>query len=235
MEALASRLFGFSRRDFRLTRHIFSAFDSRRTGAMTIQEEHQRANTDHQTHSLPQIDTTDNRHFHTDEFQQEADDSVFNNVKQEDLNSEDFMMWSTIYTDKKDYAKASDLLNKSITLDSTDENAYFEYGKGLFAAQNYADALPKFSKAIDLGIQNVAAYVYKGITYYYLQDYTNAVTWLDKSIALNSTINSAYLWKANSLFAAGKFPEALAVYQTYLEKVPDDEFAKAQVDKIQKK
>ena len=159
-------------------------------------------------------------------------ESSFNNVKPEDLNSEDYMMWSTIYTDKKDYTKAGDLLNKSLVLDSTDENTYFEFGKMLFAAQNYADALPKFSKAIDLGIQNVAAYVYKGITYYYLQDYTNAVTWLDKSIALNSTINSAYLWKGNSLFAAGKFPEALDTYNLYLSKVPDDEFAKSQVDKI---
>src|SRR5205085_969105 len=75
-------------------------------------------------------------------------ETYFNKVKPEDLNSEDYMMWSTIYTDKKDYAKASDLLNKSLVIDSTDENTYFEYGKALFSAQNYADALPRFSKAI---------------------------------------------------------------------------------------
>ncbi len=161
-------------------------------------------------------------------------DEYFNKVKPEDMNSEDYMTIASMYSGEKDFAKAYPMFQKAIGIDSTDEEAYFEYGKALFADTNYADALPKFTKAIDLGIQNVAAWVYAGICYFYLGKYDDGVAILDKSIALNSGISSAYLWKANCLAAAKKNPEAIDAYKKYLTLQPDDQFAKDQIDRLSK-
>lgn len=161
-------------------------------------------------------------------------DEYFNKVKPEDMNSEDYMVWASMYSGEKDYVKAYPMFEKAISLDSTYEEAYFEYGKALFADTNYAVALPKFSKAIELGIQNAAAWVYAGICYFYLGRYDEGVTILDKSIELNPNISSAYLWKANCLAAAKKNPEAIDAYKKYLTLQPDDQFAKDQIDRLTK-
>jgi tetratricopeptide (TPR) repeat protein len=166
-----------------------------------------------------------------------AEDS-FSKVKPEDLNSEDYMKWSKIFSDKRNFSKAYELLDKSLSMDSVDENTYFEYGKALFSdttnANHYAAALEKFSKAIDLGIQNVAAWIYSGICYFYLNDFDKSVTMLNKSIDLNPNISSAYLWKGNALASAKKNPEAIDAYKKYLTMQPDDQFAKDQIDKLSK-
>ncbi len=158
----------------------------------------------------------------------------FNKVKPEDMNSEDYMVWASMYSDEKDYSKAYPMFEKAISIDSTYEEAYFEYGKALFADTNYAAALPKFTKAIDLGIQNVAAWVYAGICDFYLAKYDDGVAILDKSIALNPTISSAYLWKANCLAEGKKNAEAIDAYKQYLTMQPDDQFAKSQIDRLSK-
>ncbi|HEY3250080.1 MAG TPA: tetratricopeptide repeat protein [Ignavibacteria bacterium] len=165
------------------------------------------------------------------EYSQAED--YFNKVKPEDLSSEDYTKWYKIYLEKKDFTKAYEFLDKAILLDSTDENAYFEYGKALFSEQKYTEANEKFQKAIDLGILNVAAYVYMGISYYYLKEYDKGIELINKSIELNPKIGSAYLWLANNYVGAGKNPEAIAAYKKYLEFEPDDQFSKDQIQKLE--
>lgn len=156
----------------------------------------------------------------------------FAKVKTEDLNSEDYMKWSKIYTDKKEFPRAYELLDKATSLDENDENVYFEHGKALFNEQKYADAILKFNKAIDLGILNVAAYVYAGICYFYMNEFDKGIEILNKSIELNSNIASAFLWRANNYAGISKNPEACTDYKKYLEFEPSDTFAQEQVKKF---
>ena len=139
------------------------------------------------------------------------------------------------YSGEKQYSKSYPLFDKATALDTTYEDAYFEYGKALFNDTNYSAALQKFQKSIDLGIQNVAAWVYAGICEFYLNEYDKGVQFLDKSISLNPSIASAYLWKANNLAAAKKNQDAVASYKKYLELQPDDQFAKDQIEKLSKR
>jgi len=171
-------------------------------------------------------------------------EEYFNKVKLEDLNSEDYMKWSKIYTDKKEFTKAYELLDKALEIDSVDENVYFEYGKALFGEQKYGDALIKFNKAIELGVLNVAAYIYSGICYYYLEEYDKGIEIITKSIEISPNVASAWLWRANN-YANSSFKEGIAPedkksrelkacedYKKYLELEPNDAFAQEQVKKF---
>ena len=142
------------------------------------------------------------------------------------------MKWSKIYTDKKIYAKAYELLDKAISMDSNDENVYFEYGKALFNEQKYADAILKFNKAIEFGILNVAAYVYAGICYFYMNEFDKGIEILTKSIDLNPNVASSWLWRANNYAGLAKNAEACEDYKKYLEFEPTDAFALEQVTKF---
>lgn len=159
-------------------------------------------------------------------------EQYFKKVKEEDLNAEDYQKWSKIYVDKKEFAKAYELLDKALALDTNDENTFFEYGKALFAEQKYGDARIKFGKAIELGILNVAAYVYAGICDFYLNEFDKGAEILTKSIELNPNIASAYLWRANNYAGVSKNAEACADYQKYLTFEPNDTFAQEQVKKF---
>ncbi len=159
-------------------------------------------------------------------------EEFFMKVKQEDLNSEDYMKWSKIPADKEEYAKSYELLDKAINLDSNDENVYFEYGKTLFKEKKYDEALLKLNKAIDLGILNVAAYVYAGISHFYLNQFNEGILILTKSIELNPNISSAWLWRANNYAGISKNAEACADYKKYIEFEPTDTFAQEQVKKF---
>lgn len=171
-------------------------------------------------------------------------EEYFKKIKTEELNAEDYTIWSRIYTDKKEFSKAYELLDKALSLDSLDENVYFEYGKSIFSEQKYGDALIKFNKAIELGIVNVAAYVYSGICYYYLEEYDKGIEIITKSIELAPNVASAWLWRANnyanSSFKEGITPEdkksrelkACDDYKKYLELEPNDTFAQEQVKKF---
>jgi tetratricopeptide (TPR) repeat protein len=159
-------------------------------------------------------------------------EEFFKKVKPEDLNSEDYMKWSKIFTDKKEFSKAYELLEKAIAMDANDENVYFEYGKAFFNEQKYADAILKFNKAIELGILNVAAYVYAGICYFYMNEFDKGIEILTKSIELNPNVASSWLWRANNYAGMAKNAEACADYTKYLEFEPSDSFAKEQVTKF---
>lgn len=162
----------------------------------------------------------------------EKAEEYFKKVKTEDLNSEDYMKWSTIYTFKKEYSEAYQLLDQAVSIDSNDENVYFEYGKSLFNEQKYAEANLKFKKAIEFGILNVAAYVYSGICYFYMNEFDDGIDILTKSIGLNPNVASAWLWRANNYAGLAKNAEACADYKKYLEFEPSDAFALEQVTKF---
>jgi tetratricopeptide (TPR) repeat protein len=159
-------------------------------------------------------------------------ESYFNKVNAEDLNAEDYYKWSKIYLDKKEFAKAYELLDMAVSKDPEDPNVFFEYGKTLFNEQKYPEALDKFRKSIELGIVNVAAYIYAGICEYYLKNYAGGVEFLTRSIELNPNVGSAYLWRANCYASDNRNKEAIEDYRKYLEFEPGDEFALEQIKKL---
>jgi len=159
-------------------------------------------------------------------------EQYFNKVKPEDLNAEDYTKWSIIYKDKKEFSKAYQHLDKAVSLDSNDENTYFEYGKTLFADTNYARANVMFLKSIELGIINLGAYVFSGVCYYYTKEFDKGVEILLKCTEKDPNIKSAWLWLGNNYINLNKNAEACAAYKKYLEFEPNDQFALDQVARI---
>jgi tetratricopeptide (TPR) repeat protein len=159
-------------------------------------------------------------------------EQYFNKVKPEDLNAEDYTKWSKIFTDKKEFAKAYQLLDKAVSLDSNDENTYFEYAKAMFADTKYAEANTLFLKSIELGNINLGAYVFSGVCYYYTKEFEKGIEILNKCIEKDPAIKSAWLWRANNYINLNKNAEACNDYKKYLEFEPNDQFALDQVSKI---
>lgn len=159
-------------------------------------------------------------------------ESYFEKVNPEDLNSEDWIKKAEIHLKKEEFPLAYEDLNKAVSIDSTEPNIYFEYGKALFGEQKYQEALEKFNKSIELGQLNIGVYVYSGICYFYLKEYQSGVDIISKCIDKDPSIKSAYLWRANNYASLNKNAEACTDYKKYLEYEPDDQFVKDQVQKL---
>lgn len=159
-------------------------------------------------------------------------EQYFSNVKPEDLNAEDYTKWQLIYKEKKEFSKAYELLDKAVSLDSSEQNTYFEYGKTLFADTNYSKAVGYFLKSLELGNNNLGAYVFSGVCYYYTKEFDKGIEILTTCIDKDPTIKSAWLWRANNEINLNKSAEACNDYKKYLEFEPNDQFALDQVSKI---
>lgn len=164
--------------------------------------------------------------------------NYYNKVKPEDLNSEDQMNIGKIYTNLKDFPNAYEHFGSAIKMDTTDENAYFEYGKAQFSNQEYEASIVNFNKAIDLGLgqRNVGIYVYKGISYYYMKDYENAIPQFQKCLDSSPTSSISalcYLWIGNTYAAmGGKRQEAIDAYKKCLEFDPNNQDAKDGIQRL---
>ncbi len=77
--------FGWS---LRFARQIGLGFDNRSAGTMAVEEVDQRTKTGDEADGLPQIDACHDRHFDLQEFQQEANERVLDNIEQEDVTGE---------------------------------------------------------------------------------------------------------------------------------------------------
>ncbi len=161
--------------------------------------------------------------------------NYYGKVKPEDLNSEDQTNIGKIYVNLKDFPKAYEHFQLSIKMDTTSENAYFEFGKAQFSNQEYEASVVNFNKAIELGLgqRNYGLYVYKGISLYYMKDYENSILQFQKSLEINSQFATSWLWIGNSFAAmGGKRQEAIDAYKKCLELDPNNQDAKDGIQRL---
>ncbi len=134
-----------------------------------------------------------------------------------------------------DYGKYNDALKwfkyvdtKSLTV-KQEEDFNFKYGYALFQAKNYKKAKNYFAQLLDSPKYGSQAKYYNGYMAYQQDDYENADKYLDQVSDQNLGKDIPY-FKANIKFKLGKFAEAIAIAEPFLQNAKPKQ--KSDVSKI---
>lgn len=110
---------------------------------------------------------------------------------------------------KKDYNKAIEICNESISLYSENTDAYINKALALANIQEYDQAIDSYKEAIK--INPYLANAYNGIGWIlvdYKKDYLKAIHYLDKAIKLSDgLLDMAWINKGNALCSLNKYDE----------------------------
>jgi len=125
----------------------------------------------------------------------------------------------------KDPSTASDMLNQAvilldqaIKLDSKNPTYHLDLGDA-YLAQNPTDgskSIEEYNTAISLDPKSVNAMLRLGQLWKNARNYTTSFDYFKKATQLDSTYAPAYREQAEMLYEAGRYDEALAAYQKYL-------------------
>lgn len=87
---------------------------------------------------------------------------LFSNMLHAQAKSTDYIRAAIEATNKKQYAKAVELCNVAIALNSTGSAAYFHRGYNKIMLNEYKAAIVDLTVCLDLDPDNLSAYLYRG-------------------------------------------------------------------------
>lgn len=132
-----------------------------------------------------------------------------------------YMKMAETYTqsEKKDFTKALECINKSISLDDKNPEGYVIFGDyyAEVDAVNLTPALAQYSKALQINPKYTRALVREGQLYVRVRNWDEGLKYFNQCIELDPNFAPAYREKAELLFKAGRSASAVESYAKYLE------------------
>jgi tetratricopeptide (TPR) repeat protein len=118
-------------------------------------------------------------------------------------------------------ARAVELIQKSLALDSTNFAAYGNLGSALYALGRLSDALFAYDRAIALKSDFEQGHLLRGNVLYELKRYEAALASYDAVLAIRPDVAEAHSNRANALQALGQLDAALASYERAISLNPN--------------
>lgn len=103
-----------------------------------------------------------------------------------------------IYKEKKQYINASELLEKIISIDPSNKNAYWNLGVIYYLLNEDEKAIQAYDKVIEISPNEHIIYHNKGLSLFKLGKIDGAIDNFDKAIQLNAGVAQYYISKANA-------------------------------------
>lgn len=124
------------------------------------------------------------------------------------------------YYQKKLYPQAIDHLNRSITIDNSNEQAHFNLAQVYIATNQWQDAARHLQRAIALNDQ-IADYHYKlGFVMYQLNEFDQAETHLLRAVEMDPSLYKAYYRLARTYEAIDRAEDAMRQYTESINRNP---------------
>jgi len=124
------------------------------------------------------------------------------------------------------FAQATKSLNKAISIDKGNSDAYMVLGNLYLMKREHDKAIAAGQRAIALNPNGADAYAQLGCTLFFSGRSAEAIELLKKAIALNPVPPSYYLCHLGSAYRAlGRYEEAIEAYKKGLHREPDNIFA----------
>jgi tetratricopeptide (TPR) repeat protein len=128
---------------------------------------------------------------------------------------------SKLYYNQKLVDKASEDINRAITLDSTKANFYLHQSDVFYAMHKIAEAKKAILKSLQLDPKSREANAKMGELQYYLKDYENAFKYLDEALRIDPYYAKAYFIKGLCFKENGDTGLAISSFRTCIEQDPD--------------
>jgi len=124
------------------------------------------------------------------------------------------------------FAQATKSLNKAISIDKGNSDAYMVLGNLYLMKREHDKAIAAGQRAIALNPNGADAYAQLGCTLFFSGRSAEAIELLKKAIALNPVPPSYYLCHLGSAYRAlGRYEEAIEAYKKGLHREPNNIFA----------
>lgn len=120
---------------------------------------------------------------------------------------------------KENDAKCIELMNLSISKDTTDSDPYYIKGMTLMYGDNLKEAINSINKAIEIFPESSDYYSSLGDCYFNLEDYNNALTAYQKATEKPKHIDRPYLMIPQVFLSLKKEKEALKAFYIAKEKI----------------
>ena len=159
---------------------------------------------------------------------------LFGKIPEKEMEAVDYSNIAGAYSKIKNFDDAYKNYNKSISLDSSNANIYYEYAISQFDHEEYDKSIITMDIAFQKGFDQFTGYLYQGISNFYLKKYDYAVAKFQESIKLNNSFPFTYLWLCKSYVGLQKNTEAIAAYTKCLELDPNNEEAQRDLKSLQK-
>jgi predicted O-linked N-acetylglucosamine transferase (SPINDLY family) len=119
------------------------------------------------------------------------------------------------------FKEAEPILRKAISINSTSDKTFYNYGLVLKKLKKFDSALDAFSKSIAIDPYSAETWNNRGTVFNDLKRYNDAISDFDRAIALVPTYAEAYFNKGRSLFTAKRLGDALAAFEKATQQKPD--------------
>jgi tetratricopeptide (TPR) repeat protein len=129
-----------------------------------------------------------------------------------------YFIWGCIHFNLEDYQEAIEAFNKSISIDSSDANAYWGrgiiyqvWGEYLTAIDDFKQAL-NLNPSLDLKSELAEAYLDQGMNFWCQGNKNQALEYLTQAIHLNPDYSLAYCYRGAILSSIGDIEAAVENY-----------------------
>ncbi|MFT3994080.1 MAG: tetratricopeptide repeat protein [Dysgonomonas sp.] len=147
-----------------------------------------------------------------------SDDALITERKKNIVLKECYSFISSEYCDLKNYTKAIEICNISLSIDSSDAGGYFSRGVAYQGRGDVEKALADYDKAISINDNYTDAYYNRGVLYDNLENYEDALKDYTKAIKQNpSYIVDIYLNRGNVYQKMDEKEKALEDYNQTLK------------------
>lgn len=130
------------------------------------------------------------------------------------------LLRATLHLRNDEYSSAVDDARKAVELAPKDPRALVLLGQGLEKMEKFKEANDWYSKAIDLDPEPPSHYVSRAGVRYSLGDHNGVLSDCDRALSRRPGYPDAIFHRASALMAAGRWADAIPVYEEYL-KSPD--------------
>jgi len=127
------------------------------------------------------------------------------------------------YFDDSDFAAAIEILERIISLDPSDIEAYSTLSWLLISEEREEEALKVYTKMVEKNKDSAAANFEMGFYYYRLNDLEKAKPWMKKSFELFFEPPKIYIY-GSILEALGEDEELKAFWEEMAKRYPENEF-----------
>ena len=131
-----------------------------------------------------------------------------------------YLASSFIQKPNPNFSRAESLFRQAVTLDSTNERIWLNWGAVLYYQKNYNEAIEQFKMAIRLKPDYAGAFYNWGLAFHEMKQYDSAAVKYEKAILIDSTFARAWYNWGLALGKMGKHNDAVPRFQKAAELRP---------------